>query len=750
MKHHSTSSQRLLATAVAVALAAPVCLASPAFAAGPATPPASAQATEEAVAPLTVPADSVLVSAGRTGMLTRTGWGEETVHRWTRLSDGVTTTLPAGPHWGSPGTDLVASRNGAVYTLTDMSGAREPVVIDTSGLDSSGSFEGVRRVVGTTLVVARRTDGRTKDHLVSVEDGRVVDRPIELPDGSWTDYDPTFDAGPGRLVVEYSRSTGTHSRHLSVVDMATGALSETYAFDGNASAGEVVSVSLAGDRLALLEGDDAPALATVVRGTQDVQRVALKSNPDAQGDLVLRTVGDWAVYARADGGTSSYPDSLHTLTARPLAGGAPYPLMDHMSSSAYDADGNLLVLGGTLAKGEGLYRIAPDPTTGRLAAVLVRGFGTPTALTLLEERPLSGTIDFDRSGGEVRSFWRFSRHNVLTKLTLTHTATGTSVDVSGVDNSANALFPWYGRFGDGLPAYNGAYTWKMTSTPANAIGPAVERKGSFTLTRAPRPHDFDGNGSPDLLVRSGGSLSMFDVGQARVLGPWQDVRETRVGDGWNTYDRIASTGNLGGTRNGDIVARDRTGVLWFYEGRAVPGNPFATRVRIGGGWQAYDRLAGGSDLTGDGRDDLLATDKAGALWLYPGTGNAAKPFAPRKRIGSGWGAYNQLTATGNLAGGPAGDLVARDRAGVLWLYLGKGDGTFAPRTKVGAGWGPFKALVGAGDVDGDGRNDLVAHQEPTGNYPRLSVYRGTGQWKAPFAGAQTTVPRYEGWSGDVY
>ncbi|MER6481609.1 hypothetical protein, partial [Streptomyces filamentosus] len=80
----------------------------------------------EAVAPLSIPADSVLLSAGRTGILSRTGTGASAVHRWTRLADGVTTALPAGSYWGSAGTDLVVSRQGAVFTLTDMSGATEP------------------------------------------------------------------------------------------------------------------------------------------------------------------------------------------------------------------------------------------------------------------------------------------------------------------------------------------------------------------------------------------------------------------------------------------------------------------------------------------------------------------------------------------------------------------------------------------------------------------------------------------------
>ncbi|GHJ92797.1 hypothetical protein SNE510_23160 [Streptomyces sp. NE5-10] len=85
-----------------------------------------------------------------------------------------------------------------------------------------------------------------------------------------------------------------------------------------------------------------------------------------------------------------------------------------------------------------------------------------------------------------------------------------------------------------------------------------------------------------------------------------------------------------------------------------------------------------------------------------------------------------LTAAGNLGGAKTGDLLARDRDGVLWLYLGKGDGTFAGRKRVGGGWGAFKGLTAVGDANGDGRADLVAWNGDE------TFYAGTGDWSAPF------------------
>ncbi|MFF0481240.1 FG-GAP repeat domain-containing protein [Streptomyces sp. NPDC004435] len=104
------------------------------------------------------------------------------------------------------------------------------------------------------------------------------------------------------------------------------------------------------------------------------------------------------------------------------------------------------------------------------------------------------------------------------------------------------------------------------------------------------------------------------------------------------------------------------------------------------------------------------------------------------RIGGGWGVYNELAAVGNIAGTAAGDLVARDTAGVLWLYQGDGKGKSLSRVKVGGVWNAFSRLVGAGDVNGDGRPDLLAYGAG-GTY----VYRSTGVTSSPFTRQNTTL-----------
>ncbi|MFD4319191.1 FG-GAP repeat domain-containing protein [Streptomyces sp. NPDC058548] len=726
--NHRPVRRRRQAAAVSAVLAVVTAagLSSPALAAAPTAPVPSV--TDEQGTPLTLPDGSKLLSAGRTGMLSVTD-GSSVVYRWTRFSDGVTTTL-SGKRWGAQGTDTVAAQDGAVVTLTDMSGDAEPVVIDTSAFSTAATPYALNRVIGSTLLMTASVSGTLEYHLVSKEEGRVVDRKIALPEGARPLL--AYTNGPGSFVLHYNRVVGEiWTKHVAVVDSATGAITQTY---DTLPAAVTRSTTLSPTHVAWAEtpaGGGSATLAVARRDGTQVERTTVDPRRSADG-ILLHVVGDWLTYNRNGGGTAGWTDALHPLTARSLKTGDTLGLMDHVQSSTVDPDGNLLALGGTVARGEGLYRVAPG-ADGTPVATLLTGTGRPTALTLTNESlPPTGTVDFDRNGGVLKTSGKVSRSNARVSLSVTHIASGLTggADQSLATGATDFALTWNGLFSNGVPAYNGDYTWTLTAKPTNGIGPDVVRTGTFTLTRAPKPHDFDDNGSPDLLARDGaGRLRSYDIRQIEGSSMIRELDPVNLGTGWYAYDRITATGDIVGTTAPDLVGRDRTGVLWLYQGN---GKGLAPRTRVGAGWQIYNTLTAGSDVTGDGRPDLLGTDTAGSLWLYKATGDTTTPFAKRVKVGGGWGVYNQLTATGNIAGAPAGDLLARDTSGILWLYLGKGDGTFAPRVKVGAGWNTYMSLVGAGDVDRDGRNDLIAYDANGSFYNSLHVYKGTGNWNAPF------------------
>ncbi|WP_051717594.1 FG-GAP repeat domain-containing protein [Streptomyces sp. NRRL F-5727] len=408
-------------------------------------------------------------------------------------------------------------------------------------------------------------------------------------------------------------------------------------------------------------------------------------------------------------------------------------------------------------------------TTGRRLGLAVTaalsvsalGAGTlataPTALAATASVPLTidqvnvpAVAEIDKTSGRVTMEWTLSRGNADLDVTITHVATGKKVTqrLTAPTYSTVFSFTWVPKFEEQEPdslsevdAPNGAYSVAVKATSDDGVGTPASKTSTMSIVRAFNPHDFNDNGSTDVLARdSMGVLWRSDLTDRPYYNEIRLAKTTRIGSGWNVYKQIEAVGNIAGSKHGDVLALDGSGVLWHYQGKGDGG--FATRVRVGSGWGGYNKLAGGSDLNGDGRPDLLATDGAGSLWFYKGTGSSASPFATRVKVGGGWGVYNHLTAVGNIAGTAAGDLVARDTAGVLWLYQGDGRGKFATRVKVGGGWGGFRQLVGAGDLDNDGRPDLIAYgaDRTDGAY----VYRSTGVVTTPFTRRNTDLYNYQG------
>ncbi|MBD0708470.1 MULTISPECIES: N-acetylmuramoyl-L-alanine amidase [unclassified Streptomyces] len=234
----------------------------------------------------------------------------------------------------------------------------------------------------------------------------------------------------------------------------------------------------------------------------------------------------------------------------------------------------------------------------------------------------------------------------------------------------------------------------------------------------------------NLLARDASGALWQHQGTGSATTPF--LSRYRVGGGWQVYDTITPMTALRADGTGDAVARDASGVLWYYQGSGNPSAPFKGRLRVGGGWQIYDLIIGVRDLTGDGKADLIGREKSGYIWLYAGTGDPARPFAARVRIGNGWQVYNNIISTGDLTSDGKPDLIGRDATGTLWLYKGSGNAAspYAARVQVGNGWQVYNSIVGPSDLTGDGKVDFVG-RDASG---ALWLYKGTGNAASPYAG----------------
>lgn len=188
--------------------------------------------------------------------------------------------------------------------------------------------------------------------------------------------------------------------------------------------------------------------------------------------------------------------------------------------------------------------------------------------------------------------------------------------------------------------------------------------------------------------------SLTSSGRSQILELFRGTLyngDYTVGKGWGVYNSLVGPGDLSGDGKGDLLARTSGGTLYLYRGNGT-GNWFASRIKVGGGWDAYNKLVGAGDYNGDGRTDLLARSKSGYLYLYPGTGVASKPFKARVTIGGGWNTYKKLAAPGDINGDGKADLVGVDGKGDLYRYTSTGTGKFGARAKVGGGWGTYVNL----------------------------------------------------------
>ncbi len=268
--------------------------------------------------------------------------------------------------------------------------------------------------------------------------------------------------------------------------------------------------------------------------------------------------------------------------------------------------------------------------------------------------------------------------------------------------------------------------------------------------------DINGDGHNDLVGRYKGRLTT-------LLGTSKGGFARKPGaKGYSKYVQFIGAGDIDGDARPDLLMRSRK-KLFILPGA---GNAkFGKRRGVAGTWGGYNRLIGG-DFNGDGRSDLVARSGKGNIWLIPGRGDgsygvALGPAANLKSMrmmtgaqlvggpgadlvgvagrslvvvanrdtfelgapidtGVSFAGMDRILNAGDINRDGAGDVLARDAGGQLWLYAGNGQGQLNAGTLVGPGWGSIADLAAVGDVTGDGLPDLMG--TPAGG--SLTVWPG--------------------------
>ncbi|WP_086831171.1 VCBS repeat-containing protein [Streptomyces sp. NRRL B-24572] len=736
---------QLRSTGTRLTTAVTVVLAVTALGAGTlATAPAAFAATPAAVAAPAETADTALPvypegsdfgGAATSGFLTYSFAQDGTRNLlWTPYDGSAPIPLQDPKGWSVGAGDVVVlgdagwTANFRSITLRNMADPTAPVAsIDLGALN--GNYVAV---LSPTSVLAQITnaDGTAELHVVTKDGATTTSSKIAGLPADATDFFGS-QAKDGQVFVGYE--TGPADKRVggrAMIDVAAGTVTATYAAPESGYGFGGLGFSASHVTWFGYKSGTGDYITSVDRKTGEQKETVLGAH---DGEWYSTLVGEWLVYGNAD----------HPAKARNLTSDETVDLGVSASRGSSATDGTAVLLGSRAVDGDGLFRLVAGaegaPTVTKVAEVGKTAEPEPQQPLEIQQVDVPDAVNLDQTGGKTTLGWTLSRADAVVDVTLTHTATGKEFRKRLAAPASGTLFSfdWDGVIA-GVDAPNGTYAVEAEATLADGTGEPAYQGWLMNVTRTANPHDYTNNGSTDVLARdAAGVLWRDDLRDRPVDGQIRTAQRTKVGSGWGTYKQIEAVGNISGNSVGDLIALDGTGVLWQYQGKGD--GTFATRVKIGSGWGGYNKLTGGSDLNGDGRADLLATDASGVLWFYKGTGSATAPFATRVKVGSGWGVYNQLTAVGNIAGTAAGDLVARDTSGVLWLYQGNGSGGFTTRVKVGSGWGAFSQLVGAGDVNADGRPDLIAYGTG-GTY----VYKPTGSATAPFARLTTNLYAGEG------
>ncbi len=247
-------------------------------------------------------------------------------------------------------------------------------------------------------------------------------------------------------------------------------------------------------------------------------------------------------------------------------------------------------------------------------------------------------------------------------------------------------------------------TYVLPGQGNGTFGRALGPFPSLTPATQPAVGNVAGNGAPDVVALSGGTVAAWVNPGTFDLG-----RPIDTGANFSSADKILNVGDWDRDGYGDVVTRQAgTGdlVLWLGNGHGR-----LTRAQVlAHGFGSVARLAAVGDMTGDGYPDLMGQPRGGVMTLYPGRGLAG--------LKKGYPAYGAISSgsqigIGRWNGDGAPDSLIR-QGGSLTVYAGNGPGGLSSPSKLPIDLSPYDWVIGVSDLQLSGHPDLLVRQKGTG------------------------------------
>lgn len=269
-------------------------------------------------------------------------------------------------------------------------------------------------------------------------------------------------------------------------------------------------------------------------------------------------------------------------------------------------------------------------------------------------------------------------------------------------------------------------------------------EGSMTCAGTPATGADEGTNSPcngdsgGPLVVGNKIVGIVSWGVAGCTGKGAYPVFTKVSSyAWAAQPRVDDT-DLTYDGRADLLARTPSGGLFQ---QSSNGTSLAQRAYQGNGWQTATWVLQ-ADLDRDFYQDLIVRDKTDGK-LYRSYMDHAAGDWTWMQISSVWGGYKSYAIPGDMTGDARPDLLAVDADGSVYLYPGRGNGEFYAKVKVVSGSWKNVKIFGHGDLSGDGKPDLLVRSTDG----TLWLYRGTGKEKTPWS---ARIKARTGWNFTSY
>ncbi|WP_405955916.1 trypsin-like serine protease [Streptomyces phaeochromogenes] len=269
-------------------------------------------------------------------------------------------------------------------------------------------------------------------------------------------------------------------------------------------------------------------------------------------------------------------------------------------------------------------------------------------------------------------------------------------------------------------------------------------EGSMACAGTPATGADEGTNSPcngdsgGPLVVGNKIVGIVSWGVAGCTGKGAYPVFTKVSSyAWAAQPRVDDT-DLTYDGRADLLARTPSGGLFQQNSN---GTSLAQRAYQGNGWQTATWVLQ-ADLDRDFYQDLIVRDKTDGK-LYRSYMDHAVGDWTWMQISSVWGGYKSYAIPGDMTGDARPDLLAVDADGSVYLYPGRGNGEFYGKVKVVSGSWKNVKIFGHGDLSGDGKPDLLVRSTDG----TLWLYRGTGKEKTPWS---ARIKARTGWNFTSY